>query len=209
MDPNELAENFTLVEVLELTGSPGRALEMAAGLVNNGEYEKAAKMYELFTESEDGPEVKAIAYKGLGFCQIKAKEFEKAIDSLEKARELTPDNKYVRNNLGWAYFKRGRFEDAQAEISEACNLDHSFPQPVHNLGWVYHNMNEQGKAIIAMERALEMKEVPRWHRDVAIIYEKSGNPRMAEFHRAKYKGSESEPDSTLEDDVMEVLREGK
>jgi tetratricopeptide (TPR) repeat protein len=57
-----------------------------------------------------------------GHRYISVREFDKAIQDLERARELAPLNWDVSYHLGLAYFVSGRFEDAAAEYLRCLGL---------------------------------------------------------------------------------------
>lgn len=198
-----------LLEVLSgISGDHGGMMDLANRSLKQGRYDDAARQYtSVLSETEDDG-VRAAAYQGLGFCQIREMHFAEAIDSLEKAKEIVPEEKLVRNNLGWAYFKRRRFDEAEAEMTAACELDPEFAQPVHNLGWIFCRRKEYEKAIEAMSKAIAMKEVPRWHNDIAVVYDKAGDRGAAEMHRVRYRALTTEPDLTLEDEVTALLDPG-
>ena len=193
---------FTLVELLkDVKGDPAPRLKRAADAMKREDYAEAAELFETLLGAQHSDDTHAAAYQGLGYCQIKNREFENAAASLEKARGMKPRNKMVRNNLGWAYFKLGMLDEAEAEMRATCELDPEFPQPVHNLGWVFYNREQYAYATAVMQKAIEMKEVPTWHRHLAFIYEKAGNKAAAEMHRVRYRALTTEPDLTLEDEV--------
>lgn len=83
------------------------------------QYRKAMELYSRAIElaPEDWR-----PYRYRGHRHISVREFDQAIDDLERARELAPLNWDVAYHLGLAYYVSGRFGDAAAEYVRCLDL---------------------------------------------------------------------------------------
>jgi Tfp pilus assembly protein PilF len=63
------------------------------------------------------------AYNNLGSRYLELKQFDLAIDELEKARHLSPDSALVNANLAYAYFLVERCADAERRARNALQSD--------------------------------------------------------------------------------------
>jgi Flp pilus assembly protein TadD len=55
--------------------------------------------------------------------RLSSRDAPGAIEALERARELEPEQGSIREALGRAYFGARRFHDAEAEFAKAVDLD--------------------------------------------------------------------------------------
>jgi tetratricopeptide (TPR) repeat protein len=79
-----------------------------------------------------------------------------AIEHLETAARLNPNEAQARYNLGVALAGAGRFEEAVASYREAVRLEPNFPPAYNNLGIALEELGRYEDAIGEYERALEL-----------------------------------------------------
>ena len=81
---------------------------------------------------------------------------DKALEYIEKAVELMPDDGYVRDSLGWVYFKMGNVKQAIIELEKASEMVEDDPVVKEHLGDVYQQNGQPEKALAAYEAAYEL-----------------------------------------------------
>ena len=82
--------------------------------------------------------------------------FEEALDLIERAIAISPDDPAIIDSLAWAQYKLGRYEDALANLRRAFSVfpDH---EVASHLGEVLWQMGEQEKATEVWEEALKAR----------------------------------------------------
>ena len=82
--------------------------------------------------------------------------FEEALDLIERAIAISPDDPAIIDSLAWAQYKLGRYEDALANLRRAFSVfpDH---EVASHLGEVLWQMGEQKKATEVWEEALKSR----------------------------------------------------
>jgi Flp pilus assembly protein TadD/catechol 2,3-dioxygenase-like lactoylglutathione lyase family enzyme len=78
-----------------------------------------------------------------------------AVEELQRALLLDPDNTNVRNSLGVCYAQLGRLEEAVAEFSRVVSLDADDFMPLYNLGCALWNLGRDAEAERSLSRAAE------------------------------------------------------
>ncbi|MBT8360722.1 MAG: tetratricopeptide repeat protein, partial [Deltaproteobacteria bacterium] len=86
------------------------------------------------------------------------RNLEKALDYINRAMQLKPDNGYIQDSLGWAYFRLGQLERAREELLGALVLLPNDPHIHEHLGDVYQALGLAEKARTAYEDAYEKFE---------------------------------------------------
>lgn len=86
------------------------------------------------------------------------RNLDKALDYINRAMELKPDNGYIQDSLGWAYFRLGHLERAQEELLGALVLLPNDPHIHEHLGDVYQALGLVEKARAAYKEAYEKFE---------------------------------------------------
>ncbi|MGB3789101.1 MAG: tetratricopeptide repeat protein [Phormidesmis sp.] len=79
---------------------------------------------------------------------------DKAIDSLERAKELEPDNPLILFNLGTAYFSEASYWQAARSIEAGLKLSPDNPNALFDLGNVYYKLDRFDQAIAQYEKAI-------------------------------------------------------
>jgi len=95
---------------------------------------------------------------------LRAGEFEKAIDPLNRAIEIQPDYFHAHTDLGVAYLKLNKFDLAEQSLQRAIKINDKIYIPQLNLGIVY---NKQGKYKQAVE---VFTKVQRRNPDLAKLH---------------------------------------
>lgn len=79
---------------------------------------------------------------------------DEAVQLIERALEVEPDNGSYLDSLGWAYYKQGKLPEARRYLQRAADLLRSNSVIQDHLGDVLVALNDGAAAIAAWERAL-------------------------------------------------------
>ncbi|MGV3515653.1 tetratricopeptide repeat protein [Luteitalea sp.] len=79
---------------------------------------------------------------------------DEAVQLIERALEVEPDNGSYLDSLGWAYYKQGKLPEARRYLQRAADLLRSNSVIQDHLGDVLVALNDGPAAIAAWERAL-------------------------------------------------------
>ncbi len=96
-------------------------------------------------------------YVNLGNILMEQGQTKEAIEPLEKAVALAPDNAYCRLTLGIYYHKIGRLEDAQQQLERATQLDPENAVAHYQLGRLYKDIHAMDRAEAEFQRTAEIK----------------------------------------------------
>jgi Tfp pilus assembly protein PilF len=142
LDPhNSKAENG-LGLVFESSAQPAAALDA---------YQKAIAW------DEGNPHKNEQPYVNLGSLLLEQGRTKDAIQPLETAVALTPENAYCRMRLGAAYFRAGQMENARRELEKATQLDPENASAHYQLGKVYKETHQLDRAKAEFERTAELQ----------------------------------------------------
>ncbi len=133
-------------------------------------------------ESKSTEEKKAEAYYGQGTAELVNKDYTQALINLLKARELTPGDSKVRNNLAMAYYFKKQPDQALAELNEAVRLDGKNSEARVNLGSILMEKNKLQEARLQFEKVLEdltFSNLYRNYYNLGILSLKEGDRREA------------------------------
>jgi tetratricopeptide (TPR) repeat protein len=96
----------------------------------------------------------ALNYVGYSWAD-KNIHLDKALDYIQRAVELKPDNGYIQDSLGWVYYRLGRIEEAREALEMAVELsEEDDPAILDHLGDVYLELGRRGDAIDTYLKAL-------------------------------------------------------
>ncbi len=127
---------------------------LAAALERTGRIQAAEREFrELLTrDAEFAP---ALNYLGYMFAES-GRNLNEAMDLVQRAVELEPNNGAYVDSLGWAYFQLGRLEEAREALLKAVRLVGDDAVVHEHLGDVYRAIGDPGRARSAYEKALEL-----------------------------------------------------
>jgi Tfp pilus assembly protein PilF len=142
LDPaNAKAEN-NLGLILESDAQPSAAIEA---------FQKAIAWQEHEPSASEQP------YVNLGSLLIEQGRVKEAIEPLEKAVKLAPENAYCRLRLGTAYLRVGEFDEAQRELEKAIQIDPDDPTAHYQLGRLFKEIHAPERAKAEFERTEELQ----------------------------------------------------
>ncbi len=133
-------------------------------------------------------ERKADLYYNHGTQALLAKDYTTALNHLQKAVAITPDDTKVLNNLGMAYYFKGEVSTALKFLNDAIDKDEKNSDARVNLAGIYY---AQGRTQLALEQyQIVTKDLIypyqfRTYYNMAIIKEKQGKVQEARQLLAK------------------------
>ncbi len=127
---------------------------LAAAYERDGRLSAAERGFRrvLRLEPEFAP---ALNYLGYMWAE-RGENLDEAVDLVQKAVELEPDNGAYVDSLGWAYYQLGRYEEARGQLERAARLVNDDSVVFEHLGDVYRAVGEADRARQQYRRALEL-----------------------------------------------------
>lgn len=80
----------------------------------------------------------------------------RALDMIERAVDLRPNDGYIIDSLGWAHYRMGNFEDAVLHLERAIELRADDPTINDHLGDAYWKVGRRNEARFQWRRALTL-----------------------------------------------------
>jgi tetratricopeptide (TPR) repeat protein len=151
--------NKAFLTVLELDPSDAKA-ENGLGLVFESDAQPAAALdayQKAIAWDESNPHKSEQPYVNLGSLLLEEGRTQNAIQPLESAVLLAPDNAYCRMRLGTAYFRVGEMNQAQQQLEKATQLDPENAAAHYQLGKVYKLTHQLNRATAEFDRTAELQ----------------------------------------------------
>ena len=98
----------------------------------------------------------ALNYIGYSWADS-GRNLQEALQYIEQAVALRPEDGFIRDSLGWVYFKLGDHKRAQAELEKALELAED-PVILEHMGDVLRAMGKAKEAVAAYERGAALIE---------------------------------------------------
>jgi len=123
-------------------------------------YDKLNKFDDLVAEMEktiqiDAKHAEALNYLGYTYAE-KGTHLDEAIDLIQRALAVHPDNGYYVDSLGWAFFKKGMQKEAIDTLERAVVLAPDDPVIHEHLGEAYLRENRMDHVRKAWNRSLRL-----------------------------------------------------
>jgi TonB family protein len=91
----------------------------------------------------------ALALNNLGYSLLERNvNLEEAIELIQRAVSIEPNNDAYLDSLGWAYFKAGKLADAEKYLTQAASINNTSAELREHLGDLYY---KQGRLDLAKE----------------------------------------------------------
>ncbi|MBL8149841.1 MAG: tetratricopeptide repeat protein [Blastocatellia bacterium] len=98
----------------------------------------------------------------LGQSLFIAGRYKEAIEELEKAATLSPDNIDIINDLAVAYAANKELDRAKAQISKSLKIKPDYLPSIFNRSLIYEILDEENKAIESWNEYLNLDNSSRW-----------------------------------------------
>jgi len=141
LDPHDAKAENNLGLILETEGKPTAAIEA---------YRRAIAWQENSHASEQ-------PYVNLGNLLMEQGQTKDAIQPLEKAVALAPNNAFCHMTLGVYYRKAGQMEGARRELERATQLEPDNAAAHYQLGRLYKEIHDLDRAKVEFDRTRELQ----------------------------------------------------
>ncbi|MDR1032455.1 MAG: tetratricopeptide repeat protein [Candidatus Nomurabacteria bacterium] len=142
-------------------------------------------------------ETNATAYNRLGILYARQKQYKEAIECFEVAQSLD-SNANSLHNAGLIYLETGENEKASMAFEQALALEDNLPTRYIAYSKALEGLGEYKKAISALEASLELNKSVQVYRQLAHLYETSGDQESADkINKTLEKLAEKRATATL------------
>lgn len=162
----DYAKAVEYLEMLNEMDYDGSGIEYTAVNAETGEVETfgSEQQRDLMTKTPEytDPGVRKIPSKKGDIAQLIAriyisqKEYDKAIEAMDKAKATNPDDMSLLQAEANMYYQMGEKEKAREILEEVAENDPSDPETFNNIGLMYAEIGDNKKAIEYYEKALEV-----------------------------------------------------
>jgi tetratricopeptide (TPR) repeat protein len=159
-------------------------------------YDKLNRFDDLIKQMEtaialDSNHANALNYLGYTYAE-KGIRLNEAIDLINRALAIRPDDGYFVDSLGWAYYKKGKIQEALEALNRAVSLVPEDPVIHEHLGELYLKQNRLDLAKEAWARSLELD--PKNDKLISRFREAGfGEPLLEDHSPKKTDGLEALP----------------
>jgi tetratricopeptide (TPR) repeat protein len=101
--------------------------------------------------------VEALNYLGYTWAENNV-HLDKALEFINKAIALKPDNGFILDSLGWVYFRMGELEKAKTALERAIVLEPEDPYILEHMGDIYQAGVQKDKARDSWYKARELSK---------------------------------------------------
>lgn len=119
---------FDVAAALERTGQPDQAEKIFLSIIERNPGHHSSLNYVAYMWAEQG------------------KHLDRALEFIQKALRLDPENGSYIDTLGWIYYQQGHFEDAYQELVRSSELVPDEPVVLEHLGDVLMKLNRPVEA---------------------------------------------------------------
>ena len=147
-------------------------------LENSGDHKAALLIMQKIIELKPD-NAAALNFVGYSWADTKV-NLDKALDYIQRAIALKPENGYIHDSLGWVYYRLGKFEQAVKELEAAAKLSPDDPAILDHLGDAYLAVGRGQEALTTYRKAVKLsgdttKDKNRILEKIRIL-EKQGTP---------------------------------
>jgi protein O-GlcNAc transferase len=166
------------------------------------DFEKVLSCYEKKKYSEAATAARALtkrfprhgrSWQMLALSQVELGRTEDALEAMQRAAELLPEDATVHNALGRILYAQNRFEEAQDCLRRALDINPNFLDACRNLGPVLGTLGHYPEAEACLRRALEIgPETSSVYNNIGWVCRLDG--RMPEAETALRRALELNPE---------------
>lgn len=128
---------------------PGSYFLIARMFSRNGDFEQAIDYYSQAIAIEPDPRL----FASRGFVFIRMNKFEAALNDLDEALELSPENAYALSNRGLVKTKLNRLSEARLDLEKSKRVDSSNPYMYKHLALLNLAEKDTARACINLQEA--------------------------------------------------------
>lgn len=146
-------------------------------LESDGDHEAALGIMEKIIEFKPD-HAAALNFVGYSWADTKV-NLDQALDYIQRAIELKPENGYIHDSLGWVYYRLGKLEQAIKALETAVKLSPEDAAILEHLGDVYLESGRVREALQSYRKAVKLsrenaEEKKRLQEKIRIIQRQGG-----------------------------------
>ena len=120
-------------------------------------------------------------WKALAMSLLEQKRLEEALEAMQRAAALSPNDPEVHNGLGSIFRAQNRHAEAEACLRQALQIKPDFAEAYSNLGPVLATLGRLAEAEVTLRRALELgSETAAIHTNLSQVLRLQGRQAEAE-----------------------------
>lgn len=129
---------------------------LGAAAERAGDYPRADRAFETLLERhpDHAPTLNYLGY----MWADQDRNLERALEMIQRAVEIDPDNGAYLDSLGWAHYRLGNYEQARKHLEQAARLVPEDPVIFDHLGDLYAALGDAQKAAEFYRRALNVAD---------------------------------------------------
>jgi tetratricopeptide (TPR) repeat protein len=128
---------------------------LGASFERSGDFKAAEAQFQRLLDL-DNDFAPALNYLGYMWAE-RGENLEEALELVQRAVALDPNNGAYLDSLGWAYFQTGQYEEAREHLERAALLVGDDAVVFEHLGDLYLAAGDRTQAEVAYRRALELE----------------------------------------------------
>jgi len=132
---------------------------------------------------------------GRAMAFYKEKHFDSALDELEAARKLAPEDDTILNWIGWINLSEGRFNEARGPLEHAIKVKPSSIDAHLNLGNVYDGLKMYNEAVREFDAIIKLKpqSADAYYNLGSVYYKMQRIPESLDAYRKSTKFKPDDP----------------
>lgn len=139
------------------------------------------QVWEILAGLEHDAEDDAVNLSNIATVYIKTGNNTKALDLLNKAKQLAPDNYKILYTYGITLYKTNNLSLAESNLLRVTQLKSDFMYAHYNLGNVYYKQKEYTKALNSFKKAMELApDNSNIYYNIAITLDRLGHKDLAQ-----------------------------
>lgn len=157
MRGNYVLAKKSMLDALKINPDDRLAKHLLASIHSQlDEFEYSDSIYRdlIASDGSDGQALNNYSYT----LAERGLDLEKALEIVQKALQLEPDNPAYLDTAGWIYFKMGKHQKAYDYITRSVDLEGNNAVVLEHLGDVISEMGDSEKASQFYKRAFELDE---------------------------------------------------
>ncbi len=149
----------------------------------NGHLQPALNKYlEILNSSPKHPDALHLA----GLIHYQSGQNSLAIEYIETAISISPNQASYYSNLGLAYAAENNFDDAIESYKKAIKITPNYPEARYNLGNAYRAIGKKNSAIKNYKKAIQMKpDYAQAYNSLGLVLQKKGEITEAQIEFKK------------------------
>jgi Flp pilus assembly protein TadD len=132
--------------------------------------------------------------------------FDESLKRFQLALEKSPGDFTLHNDLALVFMKKDLYSSAEKHFSKALEINPDCAECYGNLGYLKTLLKENGEAETYLTKATVLKpEEPKFHFNIAVLYEKKGDLGKSAQHYQKFLDLQSDQNSEMAQKVRDRI----